>query len=164
MRTVTDLYEALLEMLTQTNRPRFHALLLERAGVSLDRALFPLLSRIDLGGPLGVVELAESVNLNHSTVSRQVTKLEALGLVERRPSANDNRVREAALTEKGREMLTTIHQARKRGLDEALADWTEGERAQLAAGLRHFVQSVRASTEAQSTQPSHSNAEDDGSN
>jgi DNA-binding MarR family transcriptional regulator len=148
---VTDLYETLLEMLTQLNRPRFHALLLERAGVSLDRALFPLLSRIDLAGPLGVVELAEAVKLSHSTVSRQVMKLESLGLVERRPSVKDNRVREAALTDEGRQMLTTIKQARKRGLDEALADWTDDERAQLAAGLRHFVQSVRAYTE---TQPS----------
>ena len=41
-----DLQAALTEAMELMNKPRFHSILIERAGVDLDRALFPLLMRI----------------------------------------------------------------------------------------------------------------------
>ena len=56
--------------------------------VSLDRALFPLLIAIKRKGPIGVVELAELVGRDYTAVSRQITKLDGLGLISRHPSKN----------------------------------------------------------------------------
>ena len=51
--------------------------LLAEAGVSLDRALFPLVARLGALGPMGVVELGEQAGRDHTTISRQLTALEA---------------------------------------------------------------------------------------
>eukprot|EP01041_Mallomonas_annulata_P034379 gene34379-57136_t len=84
-----ELHAILLQVSGVMNRSDVDARFLMRSGVKLDRALFPLLTRIGASGPLGAVELAGMVGRDHSTVSRQVSKLEDLGLVERKPSAAD---------------------------------------------------------------------------
>ena len=61
---------------------------------------FRYLFGIERFGPIGVVELADRVGRDYTTVSRQVAKLESLGLVDRRGSAMDRRVREAVVTPK----------------------------------------------------------------
>ena len=68
------------------NRPQRDEALIREAGIPLDRALFPLLVGIERFGPIGVVELADRVGRDYTTVSRQVAKLESLGLAERRQS------------------------------------------------------------------------------
>ena len=60
-----------------------------RRGISLERALFPLLVGIERLGPIGIVELADRAGRDHTTVSRQVAKLESLGLVARHAGAAD---------------------------------------------------------------------------
>ena len=61
-----------------------------------------------------MVELADRVGRDYTTVSRQVAKLESLGLVERRASAADRRVREAVITPKGKAMTDLVDAARER--------------------------------------------------
>ena len=96
------------------NRPQRDESLIKEAGIPLDRALFPLLVGIERFGPIGVVELADRVGRDYTTVSRQVAKLESLGLVERRGSAADRRVREAVITPKGKAMTDLVDAARER--------------------------------------------------
>src|SRR3546814_7282965 len=67
-------------------------------GISLDGALFPLLVGIERRGPIGVVDLADGVGRDYTTVSRQVAKLEGLGLITRKADAKDRRIRMAAIT------------------------------------------------------------------
>ncbi|MEI9906979.1 MAG: hypothetical protein WDO06_02885 [Actinomycetota bacterium] len=76
-----EIYKSLFEIVSFFNRPKQDKLLLQKSGVSLDTALFPLISRIAFFGSLGIVDLAEQVDRDHSTVSRQVDKLIGLGLV-----------------------------------------------------------------------------------
>ncbi len=78
------LHEALIDVVGIFNRPQNDVVLLREAGVSLDRALFPLLVLIQRRGPLGVGALADWVGRDYTTVSRQVAKLERLDLVARR--------------------------------------------------------------------------------
>jgi DNA-binding MarR family transcriptional regulator len=92
------LHEALIDVVGFFNRPQNDVILLREAGVSLDRALFPLLVLIERRGPLGVGELADRVGRDYTTVSRQVAKLESLGLVTRRSGKTDRRVTEAVVT------------------------------------------------------------------
>src|SRR5260370_40574716 len=73
-----QLYHALGDLIAITNRPQPGLALMREAGISLDRALFVLLVRIERRGPIGIVELAEVSARDYTTVSRQVNKLESL--------------------------------------------------------------------------------------
>src|SRR5258705_9241587 len=125
-------HSAFLRLNGYLNRPDLDAAFLAQAGVKLDRALFPLLSRIGLFGPIGVVELANLIGRNHSTVSRQSAKLEALGLVERRVEDDDQRVRRLQPTAAGQAMLDEFRRARQRFMDRNFSDLTSEERRALA--------------------------------
>jgi DNA-binding MarR family transcriptional regulator len=143
-REVDDLASALLPLIGFFNSPRQDEVLLNHAGVSLDRALFPLLVRIGSAGAVGVTELADRVGRDHSTVSRQVAKLETLGLITRQLAAADQRVREARLTRDGQTMIEAITKARRQLLSELLDDWTDEDRKALARLLHKFVASLLA--------------------
>eukprot|EP01037_Dinobryon_pediforme_P044422 gene44422-56192_t len=81
-----DLHLALIDIVSVMNRPQRDEAMVREAGISLDRALFPLLVMVERLGPIGIVDLADRVGRDYTTVSRQVTKLEGLGLLERRPN------------------------------------------------------------------------------
>ena len=134
-----DLHEALLDLSGLMNRPQPDAALIAEAGIELDRALFPLLVRIDRRGPLGVVELAELAGRDHSTVSRQVAKLESLGLVSRYPDPKDRRVRVAAVTPKAKVLTEALDAARQRLWTQALASWTPADRRDLTRLMRKLA-------------------------
>ena len=89
---VRALHEALIDIVGIFNRPQADEMMVRQAGISLDRALFPLLVVIERRGPIGVVELAERIGRDYTTVSRQVARLESLDLVERKASSEDRRV------------------------------------------------------------------------
>src|SRR3546814_6428928 len=74
------LHSALIDIVSVMNRPQRDEAMVREAGISLDRALFPLLVGIERFGPIGVVEMADRVGRDYTTVSRQVAKLESMGL------------------------------------------------------------------------------------
>ncbi|THD58709.1 MAG: MarR family transcriptional regulator [Phenylobacterium sp.] len=124
------------------NSPRRDEVLLREAGVSLDRALFPLLVRLGARGPLSVAGLADQVGRDHTTLSRQLAKLEGLGLIARHGGEGDRRVRTAHLTAAGEAAVQAITAARRRLLSKALAGWDPADRARLAALNRRFVDAL----------------------
>lgn len=135
-KEIRELRGALLDLTGVLNRPQPDAALIEAAGVNLDRALFPLLARIDRLGPIGIVELAELVGRDHTTVSRQITKLESLGLVARASSSQDGRVRAVVVTEQGRVMTAALDAARQKIIEKMLGDWEKEDVRTLAHLLR----------------------------
>ncbi len=139
-----DIHLAMMDLAGFLNRPQADDMLIREAGITLDRALFPLLVRIERKGPIGVVELADLAGRDHSVVSRQVAKLESLGLVERRAGATDRRVREAVVTDKGRELTDALDAARQRLAGPRLAAWSAQDRKDLARLLRKFVDEASA--------------------
>jgi DNA-binding MarR family transcriptional regulator len=138
-KEIRDLREALLDLTGILNRPQPDAALIEAAGVDLDRALFPLLARIERRGPLGIVELAELAGRDYTTVSRQVAKLESLGLVARVPSPEDKRVRAAVVTDEGRAMTRALDAARQKIIEGLFAHWDTNEVRELSRLLRKFA-------------------------
>ena len=136
------LHEALIDVVGIFNRPQNDMILLREAGVLLDRALFPLLVLIQRRGPLGVGELADRVGRDYTTVSRQVAKLEGLGLVARRAGKTDRRVTEAVVTEKGQAMSEMLDAARERLAGNALAGWSKHDLEELARLLRRFADNL----------------------
>ena len=134
---------ALIELTGLLNSPRQDEVLLGAAGVALARALFPLLVRLSASPAMGVAQLADKVGRDPSTVSRQIAKLERLGLVERPSSEADMRVRAAAITEAGARTVQAITQARRRLLRELVADWPAADQAAFPELLQRFAQAIK---------------------
>ncbi|GGO05282.1 transcriptional regulator [Microbispora rosea subsp. aerata] len=138
------LHGAILDLMVLMNLPSRDDDLLAEAGVSLDRALFPLLVVVERSGPIGVGELAERVGRDYTTISRQVAKLASLGLVERRPSPADARVKEAILTAEGRRVTDALDAARERLAGPVLARWSDHDLMELERLLRRWVEDMAA--------------------
>ncbi|MGK4002063.1 MarR family winged helix-turn-helix transcriptional regulator [Sorangium sp. So ce1036] len=138
-KKLRELHGAMVDLVAVMNQPQRDQALLAEAGVSLDQALFRLLVGIERFGPIGVVELSERAGRDYTTVSRQVAKLESLGLIERRPSPADRRVHEAVITDKGRQMTDALDAARQRLAAPILARWSEEDLSDLVRLMRRFV-------------------------
>jgi DNA-binding MarR family transcriptional regulator len=138
------LHAAVLDIVGFINRPQNDEILIREAAIPLDRALFPLLVGIQRFGPLGVVDLAERIGRDYTTVSRQVAKLESLGLVERRASAADRRVREAVIAPNGKAMTNAVDAARDRIGRAILETWKPRDIDQLVRLMRKFADDLKA--------------------
>ncbi len=141
-----DLHGALLEIVGAINKPQRDDALLAEAGVRLDRALFPLLVGIERFGPIGVVELADGVGRDYTTISRQVAKLESLDLVSRPQSALDRRLRQAVVTAKGKAIIEEIDAARARYFRKMFANWDVRDVDELTRLMRKFADAWRETT------------------
>ena len=140
---IHELHGSLLDIVSVMNRPQRDEAMVKEAGISLDRALFPLLVGIERLGPIGVVDLADRAGRDYTTVSRQVTKLESLGLVKRQPSASDRRVSEATVTAKGKEMTDRVDAARERIGIEIFKTWDPDDLDNLVRLMRKFADAVK---------------------
>ena len=136
------LHASLLDIVAIMNRPQRDQALLDEAGMTLDRALFPLLVNVDRFGPIGVVDLADRVGRDYTTVSRQIAKLDDLGLVERRASDTDRRVREAVITPAGKALNDAIDAARERIGQVVFRNWEAQDIDELVRLMRKFADAV----------------------
>jgi DNA-binding MarR family transcriptional regulator len=140
---VRALHAAVLDIVSLMNQPQRDETLIKAAGIPLDRALFPLLVGIERFGPIGVVDMADRVGRDYTTVSRQVAKLESLGLVERRGNAADRRVREAVITPKGKTMTDRVDAAREKIGRTVFETWDPQEIDELVRLMRKFADAMR---------------------
>jgi DNA-binding MarR family transcriptional regulator len=138
-----QLHGALIDIVSAMNRPQRDEALIREAGIPLDRALFPLLVGIERFGPIGVVELADGVGRDYTTVSRQVARLASLGLVKRQGSAADGRVRLAVVTLKGKAMTDLVDAARERIGRAVFATWDAHDIDELVRLNRKFAEAVK---------------------
>ena len=137
-----QLHRSLIDIAGVLNRPENDAAMLERAGLSLERALFPLIVLVERLGPIGVVDLAGRVGRDYTTVSRQVARLEELGLVTRRINARDGRIREAAITPAGKAATDAVDKARANLAVKLFRDWSEQDFDDLVRLLRLFADQI----------------------
>ena len=138
-KEVRELHHALVDLVGLMNSPQRDSALLREARVSLNRALFPLLIVVERRGPIGIVELSELVGRDYTTVSRQITKLGSLGLISRRGAKTDSRVREAVITDKGKDVTHAIDAARERMATALFATWSKRDLRHLARLMRRFA-------------------------
>jgi len=109
----------------------------------LDAAGYAVLASVlELGEsrPAGVraAELAEAVGLHKSTMSRNITVLENLGLLERVPDPSDARARLLRLTPTGRTQVQRSRAGRRQRLADEMAGWSRADLEQLAALLKRL--------------------------
>ncbi|NMG41028.1 MarR family transcriptional regulator [Chelativorans sp. ZYF759] len=143
-KSLPELHRALVDITILMNSPERDTQLLEMAGLRLERALFPLLVGIERRGPIGVVELADGVGRDYTTVSRQVARLEELGLVERRSGASDKRVREAVITPHGKQATDALDAAREKMALTLFRNWSREDFDELIRLMRMLADGMSA--------------------
>lgn len=137
-------YDALFDIIGLLNQPQRDNTLLQEAGVSLERALFPLLVVIGRHDAVGIMELANLVGRDHTTVSRQVATLGRLGLVTRRTGASDGRERKVIVTQEGLAIVSALDAARERLIQPILQQWGEQDWETFVTFLRRFADDALA--------------------
>ncbi|MFB8243586.1 MarR family winged helix-turn-helix transcriptional regulator [Streptomyces sp. NPDC055952] len=88
--------------------------------------------------PLPMRRLAQRLKCEPSNVTGIVDRLEARGLVERRPDPGDRRVKVAAATPEGRQVARSLRES-LRFAREPLAGLSEDERVALRDALRGML-------------------------
>jgi MarR family transcriptional regulator, 2-MHQ and catechol-resistance regulon repressor len=103
------------------------------ARFALPHAWFEVLIRLSrsVDGQLTMSALAEQVTLTTGGVTRLVDRMEAAGLVERRPCRTDRRVSYAAITDAGRAKLKEASEAHAANLRTVFAGFSAQELATL---------------------------------
>jgi DNA-binding MarR family transcriptional regulator len=143
-----DLHRSLISIVSVMNRPRNDERLIAEAGVHLDQALFRLLVVIERVGPIGVVDLADRLGRDYTTISRQVSRLERMEMVIRHENSEDRRMREAVVSPKGKAVTDRIDQARERLAQGILQDWTAEDITELVRLMRRFAGALEQATRA----------------
>lgn len=91
-----------------------------------------------------MVELADGVGRDYTTVSRQIARLEEIGLVERRASPSDKRVREAVITTKGKAATDAVDAAREKMVLSLFKDWKRDDFDELIRLMKMLADSMSA--------------------
>jgi DNA-binding MarR family transcriptional regulator len=115
---------------------------------ALDRASYVILRLLQQDGPQNVSALATALNLDGSTVTRQVTALQRDGLIERRPDPRDGRGTVIEVTALGLQQVDAVREARRSLYRTVLHDYTDPELHDLAATLERFTAALDAHTRA----------------
>ena len=113
------------------------------AGATLDPGAFWLLKSLLGDGPLRPTDLAASMGLDTSTVSRHLTQLHRAGLVERSVDPDDRRAQRVLLSPAGRAEVDAALASRRTLLERSLSDWTD-EDVEL---LHHLITRMLTSLE-----------------
>jgi DNA-binding MarR family transcriptional regulator len=113
-------------------------------GEHVDRSGYWAMVRLDeADGPLRLSDLAVSLQLDLSTVSRQVRQLVDAGLVTRHADPEDGRAALVELSRRGRDVLEAVRAARREALAETLAHWNVSDRKSLAESVTRLALDVQ---------------------
>lgn len=85
-----------------------------------------------LPGGVRAIDVADTLGLHKSTMSRNIAVLERLGLLTREPSPEDARARILTITEPGRGSLDTAISARRARVSSILGRWSAHDVRDLA--------------------------------
>ncbi|MFC5289241.1 MarR family winged helix-turn-helix transcriptional regulator [Actinokineospora guangxiensis] len=94
---------------------------------------------IETTGPLTLTRLAAMLRVLPSSATRLCDRLQANGLLDRRPGATDRREVDLILTDKGRDLLERLRRDRRADVGRVLARMSPDGRAALLSGLREFT-------------------------
>ncbi|MDP9791775.1 DNA-binding MarR family transcriptional regulator [Catenuloplanes nepalensis] len=111
---------------------------------ALDRAAYVILRHLAESGPMNVSTLAARLNLDGSTITRQVSAMQRAGLVTRSPDPSDGRGTLISPTDHGLHCVTVVRAARRDLYGKILADWNATDRAALATLMHRLNVSLSA--------------------
>lgn len=129
------------------NLPRVRERWSAPAGVALDASGYPILLLLEAQGPERLSDQAAHLGVDPSTLSRQVDKLERLGLVERQADPRDQRAVMVVLTVAGRRICRKLKATRRASIEEVLEGWTDAERELFAELIDRLASRLMALAE-----------------
>ncbi|HEU4946098.1 MAG TPA: MarR family transcriptional regulator [Kribbella sp.] len=134
-RLIADVEQELSKLFRRSRSTSM--LLARRVHPDMDAAGYALISQIELGTSTGraglrASEVAQSLGLDKSTVSRGLTQLETLGLIERIDDPGDGRARLLRLTKIGAERFGAMRAQRQEQFQAILDRWDTEDLATLA--------------------------------
>lgn len=99
---------------------------------------FHLLKLISMNGTHQVGEVAQFLGVSAPAATKNIDKLEGLGLVTRCPSTNDRRATLLASSASGRQLVQRYEAAKEQRLEPVLEGFNERELTQLTRLLERF--------------------------
>jgi DNA-binding MarR family transcriptional regulator len=102
----------------------------------LDASAYPLLAHISMNPGTRGSDLAMHFGVGRATVSRQLARLEELGLISREVDPDDTRGQLISLTAMGEASFSRARESRVNAFRDSLTDWSEDD-VQLLADLLH---------------------------
>jgi len=106
------------------------------SGLGLGMSDFAVLEVLLHKGPLPVSVIGRKVLLTSGSITTAVDRLEAKGLVRRKPDAVDLRSRIVELTDRGRGLIEKAFRQHSRDMEETMAVLRPGERTELVRLLK----------------------------
>lgn len=110
----------------------------------MERAAYRIARLLESCGAATVVEIARALELDASTVTRQVAAMEARQQVARRVHPTDGRAWQIDLTEIGRREMETITAGRRQRFAEWTKGWSDADVDRFGRLLERFNESVAA--------------------
>ncbi|HIY91748.1 MarR family winged helix-turn-helix transcriptional regulator [Companilactobacillus sp. HBUAS56275] len=138
-----QLIESLVTIVTFFNRTDRDQAFIKQAGVDLEAVSFQLFVTIGRMQPTNVSDLANILGKSHSSVSRQIDKLEQKQLVTTKDGEQDARVRSIVLSGSGEKLKKILDQTRVKMIDSALESWSEDEKKALSDNLGHLAKTLK---------------------
>jgi DNA-binding MarR family transcriptional regulator len=109
----------------------------------VEPSCFPIAKQL-FREPMRISDIAARVELDSSTVSRQIKSLEDRGLVERTTDPADGRASLVQLSEQGRQTMHAAFQRRFQRIEGVLEAWSERDRADLRRLLIRLAADLQA--------------------
>lgn len=101
---------------------------------------YGLLSALSFRGELDQVSLAEELGLDRTTAAEVLTRLQARGLVTRKPDPADRRAKLARITPRGRAVVSSMFPSMQRAQDRLCAPLSQKERDAFMATLARLIE------------------------
>lgn len=134
-KKIQKLYQHMIEVVEFFQQTDNDKKLLAEHQIQFDYKLFPLFIAITRLEPTTIKVLAAYMGRSHSTLSRQVDRLENEGFIHTAASSEDARAREIRTSELGIRLAQEIQQARVSAINRAFAHISEERQEQLLADL-----------------------------
>jgi DNA-binding MarR family transcriptional regulator len=113
----------------------------------VDPSSFPLARQLMCTDAMRVSDLAATIGLDASTVSRQIKQLEDKGILERTPDPADGRASLVRLTATGRTTMQAAFKRRFERIQGVLGSWNDADRAQLQRLLTRLATDLAAAND-----------------
>ena len=105
-----------------------HAVIAERAGVTLDRVACLVLKAVGAGRSVRITDLARELGVEVPTMSRHVANLTQAGYLEKSSDPADGRVWWVELTPKAEDTIERLEGVRRQLLASVFSNWTRSDR------------------------------------
>jgi DNA-binding MarR family transcriptional regulator len=143
--------EALIGLLMQAGRK----LRTRHPEDQVDPSTFPLAKALMCGEAMRVSDLAAKIDLDASTVSRQIKQLEDKGIVERATDPADGRASLVRLTSYGEEHMQATFRRRFLRIKNAIDPWTDLDKSHLTSFLNRLARDLREANDLDESRSTH---------